>query len=711
MSSFRRLDIQGLRALAVGLVIAGHAGVPGTPGGFIGVDVFFVISGFLITGLLLREIDRDGRVSISRFYVRRALRILPAATVTMVSVLVASALLLPEHRTESIAGDSVWSAAFMANVHFALDAVDYFNTEAPSPLQHYWSLSVEEQFYLVWPLAVLVAALLVRASTRASATTVVATMAATVVVASVAWSIYATAISPATSYFSTFARAHELAVGALLACLLRRRGPLNRHVGAVLGVLGAGALVFAAVTFSEHLPFPGALALVPVIGTAALLVAGPETPTGRILSVAPLRYLGDLSYSLYLWHWPVLILVPELLPGGGWPVALVEIVLVLVLSMASYHWIEQPFLQRRLPVFRGGPRTLALWPAALVIALVAGLGAQTYSGFRADQRAVAAEAWFQNDDAAYAVDESAPLRAQLRAALGLADRGAPVPPGMAVDVDDVWARSGYGCAATYGETVSRYCVYGDAKADRVVAVVGDSHAGMWLPALDLIAQRERVRLVAIIKHSCPTWDVATTSDKMPDAECDAFREWTMRRLAKIQPDTIIVGTRAGLKSHPGDPRDLGEQWETGVRSVVDRLTGISADVRVLADIPSRPDPADCLASADRLDECVTVAAGVEVERNQLTRRAVEGTDARFVPTVGLMCNRRCPLVVGESILYQDLNHVTASWAKHVGEDLAERLGPLERIEMTCSDASSKDSAPQSHRPAGVHPCAAKENDE
>ncbi|MEU0268479.1 acyltransferase family protein [Nocardioides sp. NPDC006303] len=707
MSSFRRLDIQGLRALAVGLVIAGHAGVPGTPGGFIGVDVFFVISGFLITGLLLREIDRDGRVSISRFYVRRALRILPAATVTMVSVLVASALLLPEHRTESIAGDSVWSAAFMANIHFALDAVDYFNTEAPSPLQHYWSLSVEEQFYVVWPLAVLVAALLVRASTRASATTVIATMAATVVVVSVAWSIYATATSPATSYFSTFARAHELAIGALLACLLRRRGPLNRRVAAVLGVLGAGALVFAAVTFSEHLPFPGALALVPVIGTAALLVAGPETPTGRILSVAPLRYLGDLSYSLYLWHWPVLILVPELLPGGGWPVALGEIVLVLVLSMASYHWIEQPFLQRRLPVFRGGPRTLVLWPVALVIALVAGLGAQTYSGFRADQRAVAAEAWFQSDDAAYAVDKDAPLRKQLRAALALADRGAPVPPGMAVDVDDVWAKSGYGCAATYGDTVSRDCVYGDKEAKRVAVVIGDSHAGMWLPALDLVAKRERIRLVAIIKHSCPTWDVATTSDKLPDAECDAFREWTMRRLTTMRPDTIIVGTRAGLESHPGDTRNLGEQWETGVASVVDRLTGISADVRVLADIPSRPDPVDCLASADQLEDCVTVAAGIEIERNQLTRRAINGTSARFIPIVDLMCTKRCPLVVGESILYQDLNHVTASWAKRVVDDFAERLGPLGDVEIVCSDDSLADVAPQPGGPAPSHPCAAK----
>lgn len=187
MSSYRRLDIQGLRALAVGLVIAGHAGVPGVPGGFIGVDVFFVISGFLITGLLLREIDREGQVSISRFYVRRALRILPAATVTMVSVLVASALLLPEQRTGSVAGDSVWSAAFMANIHFAMDAVDYFNSEAPSPLQHYWSLSVEEQFYLVWPLAALAAALLVRRPAKASADTVIATTAATVVVVSLGW--------------------------------------------------------------------------------------------------------------------------------------------------------------------------------------------------------------------------------------------------------------------------------------------------------------------------------------------------------------------------------------------------------------------------------------------------------------------------------------------------------------------------------------------
>ncbi|MFE6508170.1 acyltransferase family protein [Nocardioides sp. NPDC057767] len=683
MSSNWRADVQGLRAVAVGLVIAGHAGLSGFEGGFVGVDVFFVLSGFLITTLLLRETDRSGTVSISQFYARRARRILPAATATMLVVLTYSAIVLPQTRTDQIAGDAGWAAVFLANVHFASEAVDYFNNAAPSPFQHYWSLSVEEQFYVVWPLLVLAVALWIPKHHRRRAITALASL---VAVVSLAWSLHATAADPTTAYFSTPARAFELAAGALLACVAGRlqvatsATRAGRIAAAALGIVGVGTLVYATANFSEATHFPGWHALVPVLATVALLIAGPATPTGWLLSQQPLRYLGDISFSLYLWHWPILILAPEAIPGGGIRQLLIMLALILAASAASYHWIEMPFQRHRIPHLTKGRRALALWPAAAALALVAGTSSQAYAGYQVNVAKANAEEWFQENPDVLETDDK-PVTGVLKTTIEAAEDGAPLPPEAKFDASDSWAERGGYCYAGYGETeLDGDCVYGDGKAERTVAVVGDSHIGMWLPALDTLAERQHVKLIPFVKLGCAAYGVKQKSSKMTVEECEDFRKWTNEQIAELNPETIVVGARGMLDMEERDGVSTEEQWREGVRDGVSTFEKITPDVRVFADVPSvDSDPGECLSDArNLLEDCVVKADGTEVDSNEVTQEALEGTEAAYVDIVDLVCTERCPLVVGDVVTYYDDSHITATWVDRVTPALGKRLGRLDR---------------------------------
>ncbi|MGY0538766.1 acyltransferase family protein [Nocardioides sp. YJ-D4] len=677
MGSNWRADVQGLRAVAVGLVIAGHAGLSGFEGGFVGVDVFFVLSGFLITTLLLRETDRSSRVSISQFYARRARRILPAATATMLVVLTYSAIVLPQTRTDQIAGDAGWAAVFLANVHFAKEAVDYFNNAAPSPFQHYWSLSVEEQFYVVWPLLVLAVALWIPKHHRRRAITA---LAALVAVVSLAWSLHATAADPTTAYFSTPARAFELAAGALLACVAGRLTRIKKPYAAALGIAGVGTLVYATTNFSEATHFPGWHALVPVLATVALLVAGPATPTGWLLSKQPFRYLGDISFSLYLWHWPILILAPEAIPGGGVRQLLIMLALILAASAASYHWIEMPFQRHKIPHLTKGRRALALWPAAAALALVAGTSSQAYAGYQVDVAKANAEEWFKENPDVLETDDK-PVTGVLKKTVKAAEEGAPLPPEVEFDATDSWAERGGYCYAGYGETkLDGDCVYGDGKAERTVAVVGDSHIGMWLPALDTLAERQHVKLVPFVKLGCAAYGVKQKSSKMTVEECEDFRSWTNEQIAELDPDTIVVGARGMLDMEERDGVSTEEQWREGVRHGVSAFEKVTPDVRVFADVPAvDSDPGECLSDArNLLEDCVVKPDGTEVDSNEVTQEALEGTEAAYVDIVDLVCTERCPLVVGDVVTYYDDSHITATWVDRVTPALGKRLGRLDR---------------------------------
>lgn len=346
-----RPDIQGLRAVAVGLVVLFHAGIPGLSGGYVGVDVFFVISGFVITGVLLRERTSSGRTSILAFYGRRARRIIPAATVVIVAVVLAAYFLLDRISGNQTAVDGQWASVFLANFHFAASGTNYLASQRPpAPLQNYWSLAVEEQFYLVYPtIFLLVASIATRRSLRARLTT----MLVVVVVASYALSILQTSSNPSVAYFSPFTRAWELALGALVAVSTNalRRLPLSFAAG--ISWLGLGGIIASAFLFTPATPYPGSLVAIPVLGAALVISGGAPRPTWgaeAVLSLRPMQLVGLISYSLYLWHWPILTIAAERRGGTGLPAfeTFLLLIVAIVLSVVTYRLVENPI--RHLPL-------------------------------------------------------------------------------------------------------------------------------------------------------------------------------------------------------------------------------------------------------------------------------------------------------------------------------------------------------------------------
>ena len=386
-----RPDIEGLRALAIIPVLLFHAhdflvpatsGLLGTfsqglswmPGGYLGVDVFFVISGFLITGLLVREAEETGRIDFGRFYARRARRILPAATLTLLVTLLASQLLFSAERAESTAIDAVWAALFNADIHFANSGIDYMGVATdPSPILHFWSLNDEEKFYVVWPVLLFAATLIARrfARKRLRATLFLALLA--LGVPSLLWSQHLVTVGDTSAYFSALSRAFELAAGGLLAIAMPqvlRAPPATRAVGALVGF---AVIVWCMATQSTLTPFPGMNALPVVLGTALILAGHEAGVIARLLSTRVPRWFGRISFSLYLWHWPVFVLGAALTADGLLTPrqTIFAMALSVLLAWISYRLIEQP-PQQLAPLRR--PRNAFAFGLALILTTVVGGG-------------------------------------------------------------------------------------------------------------------------------------------------------------------------------------------------------------------------------------------------------------------------------------------------------------------------------------------------
>jgi len=675
-----RADIQGLRAVAVLLVALNHAGIPFLPGGYVGVDVFFVLSGFLITGILLSQAQRDGRVSLTEFYVRRARRILPAAVLTLVATSIAAHQLLNFVRARSVVEDSVWASLFTANIHFAGQGSDYFaQGQPPSPILHFWSLSVEEQFYLVWPTVlslVLFGALFGRRlRSRRPALGRALIVIAGAGIASLAWSIHSTHASPTTAYFSTPARAWELALGAGLALAAMTAHRIPARLQVVMGWAGLGAVACAAVLFSDGTAFPGYAALLPAVGAALVIGAGIEREpgrleVGRILSLRPFGYVGDRSYAFYLWHWPVLIIAAQYVGHDLSPEAnLLLLCGAFLLSIVSFRLVEDPLRRMRWPTRVGALSWPASAGAVVLVALVI-LGSLDKTAHRFDAAAKAVRPLALVDTAAAANLERVPQQPlpPVVAAVRAAEQEAPIPWPLTPPVgslrDDIY-RFPDGCTPRGGETRSRICRLGDTGGSKTIVVIGDSHAQMWMPSILNMAGRDRWVVIPFVKVSCipRSWIVSSRG-------CGAWYRWTRTRASALHPDvTLIIGSWAGTWSPHRAIKTVRE-----LSSVMKRSSG---SVMVMSDPPGqRREPVDCL-----LDERSTMrTCSTEPTRTQLETNAAITSDARrngigVVDTKGWFCARTraparrqlCPLVINQTITYVDRGHVSQTYARELAQ--------------------------------------------
>jgi peptidoglycan/LPS O-acetylase OafA/YrhL len=351
-----RPDIQAMRALAVLLVVLYHADIPGVHGGFLGVDVFFVISGFVITNVLLREKASKGTTSIPGFYARRIRRILPAATVVLIATVFATYHWLSYITGAINANDAKYVAAFVGNFRFASLGTQYFTaTQPPSTLQQFWSLAVEEQFYLVWPLLFLLITLPWK---KFSPVPRLITALTIVIGVSLAWSIIETRQNEVWAFFSPLTRAWELALGAMLAVVgphLRGRAP---RFGVILGAIGLVVVLLCTWFYSSSTSWPGSAVIFPVLATGAIIAGGSLRGTdsfGRFAKFAPVQWLGNVSYSLYLVHWPVITIATQYAIA---PLPLRSEIELVVLSVALaallYYAIENPIRRSRWLADRRG---------------------------------------------------------------------------------------------------------------------------------------------------------------------------------------------------------------------------------------------------------------------------------------------------------------------------------------------------------------------
>ncbi len=677
-----RADIQGLRAVAVSLVALGHAGVPFLKGGYVGVDVFFVLSGYLITGILLTEALENGRVSLARFYARRARRILPAAVLTLVVTSIAAHYLINFVRARQVVEDTIWASLFAANTHFARQGSDYFEQgQTPSPILHFWSLSAEEQFYLVWP-SILALALFGAILGRRRHPSVRRLLAVIVTagLASLAWSIYQTTVAPLTAYFSTFTRAWELALGAGLAVTAASLSQVPAIAQVLMGWVGLAGVVSAAALFSSTTAFPGYAALLPA-GGAALLIAGgmragrERFGVGRLLSVAPLGYLGDRSYAFYLWHWPVLIIAIQY---AGYELSVLAKLLLLLgafcLSVVSYALVENPLRRMSWPTPVGG----VAWPASAAIVLLVALvvsGSIDGTARRLEAAAshVRPSALVDTAAAASLEDPMAPLPAVI-AAVRAAEREEPIPSPLTPPVGrlrDDFYQFPNGCTPRGSQTKSRICRLGDRTGTKSIVVIGDSHAQMWMPTILDMADRDGWVVIPFVKVSCipRSWAESTRG-------CNAWYRWMKRRAAALRPDvTLVVGSWSGT-------------WEPrrAIRAVAALTTAMrphSRSVIVVDDPPGqRRDPTDCvLDSRSNMKTCSRFQTRTQQETSSAIRSNARRQGAGFLETRGLFCALTqppgarflCPLVINQTITYIDRGHVSRTYALELAQPFRARF--------------------------------------
>jgi peptidoglycan/LPS O-acetylase OafA/YrhL len=648
-----RPDIEGLRGIAILLVLLFHAGLPWTPGGFVGVDVFFVISGFLITGKLWRESQQPGGLNITRFYAWRIRRLLPAALVAVALIALVGLLLAAPLDRSELAADGAASALSLANMRF-IGSVDYFAaTLSPSPFLHFWSLSVEEQFYLVWPALIVLLTWRGGGSRRLIAALLIG------VIASFALSMWLTDASPARAFYLLPTRVWQLGVGGLLA-LIGVAGT-SRRAGAVAWA-GLAAVAVAGVALTAEMPYPGLAALLPTAGAAALLYGG-AAPSGpvRLLAAAPLRFLGKISYSLYLWHWPLLVLPLMFLERALTGVEVVASVAVAIgVSWLSWRFVEQPF--------RYGDRSRR---------------ATSWSAIRVGVAGILSVALFTQGlaaalpSSAVAVQPTPSPSGSPVASDGPITLPADLTPSLASARDDEERLRGDGCLAFERVTTPPNCVYGVKGSAITIALVGDSHASHWFPAIEAVALERGWRLLTFVKVSCSftTLVQRNLALKREYRECTAFNEATVARLNQIKPALTIIVNRRTFR--PIEENITSALAGAALGEMVARIPGATA---ILVDTPDpgRDVPACLSKHPSDIRACLFTQDDADNREIGVAERvAADVSGARLIDLTANICTEwPCSPISGSVLIYRDEDHMTATFSRSLAAPLGVEIAKL-----------------------------------
>ncbi len=642
-TSSYRPDIDGLRAVAVVLVVAFHCGIPGVVGGFIGVDVFFVVSGYLITGLLLAELNRTSTISLVGFYARRVRRLMPAAVVMVIAVLLLGACVLAPQELTRAGQAARATAVYLANVFFAVTSRGYFVPDVRSnPFLHMWSLGVEEQFYAFWPVLLILGARFSRGRWLPAHTLLLVTA------ASLTASVLTSSFEGPIAFYGLHTRAWEFGVGGLACCVPGNWRSFGVGKWAAVGWIGLLGVVLCGGLIAPGGSFPGWVAILPVVASALLLISG-AFDSGRgpsaLLAVRPMRALGKWSYSWYLWHWPLLVIALAIQPRAPTGVKIAVALLALLIAALSTRWIENP-VRFSTPLARRPVFTLALG-AASAGALLALAMTAVHLG----------RAW-----------SAAPGMAPLIEATGDIAKTLPEK-----------------CVSMFTDPDPHPCAFGDVRSKTVVVLFGDSHAYQWFNPLEGAAQERHWRLVTLLKPGCPAADMVPPGLAAPRAR--ACGEWHRNSLSVIDhlhPALVVMSSAASAVARPGhEPGTISLQdWQAATQRTLAHIAADQVRVLLLRDTPSPGfDVPGCLSraanhpwfSASTCDFPRALALNDEV--SQAERASAGGLSgvAFLDPNTRICPAAVCPAMDLGMVIYRDYDHLAGSYARSLAPLLRDSI--------------------------------------
>jgi peptidoglycan/LPS O-acetylase OafA/YrhL len=647
-----RSDVQGLRAVAVLAVLLSHIWPGVLPGGFVGVDVFFVISGYLITGSLFEELQRTGHIALLRFYIRRIKRLLPAATLVLLVVAVLSLCVLPPSRWEETAIEILASAFYVENWRLAWLAVDYMSADnAASPVQHFWSLSVEEQFYVFWPLMLIA----VGAASRrfADLRTAVAISLLAIIAISFTASVVLTETQREAAYFVTYGRIWQLGLGGLLAITVLP--DLSRRVREAMRTIGLAAIVLAAVAFSAETVFPGYAALLPTLGCAFVLAAGTDSDTwslSRVLSARPAQYLGDLSYSVYLWHWPMVVFAGHYVAGGmTLPLGLTLIAATLAIAHVSKRFVEDPIRYANIDTKKA-------------LACIIGFSVCCIGG-----SVVIYNEFALRIINVYAESPNYPGARAFLAGADVPHVEAPIPPPVFLKQDkaEVYKDN---CHLSHNDTTLNPCRFGSGTGMKVV-LMGDSHAAQWVPALISEVDRLGWRLETHTKSSCPVFRETIKKQRDAHVYCKKWAENLLQYLRDFPPDLVILAQAKSYRLTQATGRESPMQVAAALAAVWQELLDLGIKVVAIRDTPKLPfDPGECIA---RDPDCYAKQSEIMGEDPTLLAHGMVPEVPVIDMTDAVCKDGKCPMVVGNVVVWRDMHHLTASYSRTTATALAARI--------------------------------------
>lgn len=689
-----RPDIEGMRAVAIGLVLLYHAGLPFLPGGFVGVDVFFVISGFLITGLLIRELERDGRVSLSRFYARRAKRLLPATAVVLVATTVLTWLTAPVVQWRTFGLDITGASLYVVNWVLAGRAVDYLAEDVGvSPVQHFWSLAVEEQFYIVWPLLLIVVGWWVAKRPSARLRPVMLAGILLVIIPSFAWSLYLTGANPGRAFFVSTTRLWELGIGAFVAIGSAQWARLPKPLAVLLGWAGLLAVLSSGFLVTAQTAWPGYAALWPTLGAAAVIVAGFTSGSAgpaAVLARRPAVWLGGLSYSLYLWHWPIIVSAEAQWGELGALRGLLVAMFSIVPAYLCYRFIENP-LRFSGALSRSNKLTLSLGANFSAVGVVAGLmlvlAVSSASSVPEQRTAEGAEGLTQassrDGGAGERTDPSDGARAGAPGSVASLKNVTWFVPSALEAVDDIPpVPEEEGCQVDQVSSEPIRCAYGDPEGDITIVVVGDSKILQWQTVLSDIADEQGWRVISYTKSACAFSSGMQLAKGEPYTSCADWNTKVDEIVRDLDPDLVLTTNRVNKALE--DPNDKESRTSQAmVDAVAQRWEELSAAGIPVVAILDNPSPGitvyECVAEhMDDLAACTfDRETGIEASSapgHQKAAARVPGT--RLIDIRDSICpESACVPVIGNVLVYRQSSHITDTYAKSLKPVLEAELVP------------------------------------